>query len=168
MLLWPLVLMLGYTLAPLFGLGLWIQRLWQLRSGWLRALATGCFIVILVSSLNTQVIPSYNGYWMLVLALALLLPHFLPDAPQSRAYHLASHSVLLLMSLGLHLWYVYLYQRPLFDNSFSYYALPALSLCIAPALLLLPRQKTGWRKLALLLIAVVAGLAIGQFFYLTA
>jgi hypothetical protein len=166
--LWPIILGLGYYLAPSLGILLWLKQLWGLRSGWLRGLSLAVFILILVSSLNAQAIPSYNAYWMLVLGFAVFLPHFLPNTPEARPYQLATHAVLLLMSLALHLWYCYLYQRPVFDGSFAYFALPCLSLCLALALLLIPRQKKRWMQLVTIVFAAGIGLALGQFFYLYA
>ena len=78
---WPLMLGLGYYLAPLVGVFLWLRRIWQLRSGALRAWAMAVLIIILSTSLNRQVIPSYNGYGLFILALAVFLPHFLPINP---------------------------------------------------------------------------------------
>jgi hypothetical protein len=165
--LWPLMLGLGYYFAPILGIGLWLKQLWQLRSGWLRALTAFVLIISLSISLNSQAIPSYNPYWMLVLGAALFLPQFLPNNPQARPYILATHAVLLAMSLALHIWYSYLYQRPQFDSSFSYYALPCLSLCLFIALLINNRQKAKTRMIPLLIIAfaLLIGLALGQFFY---
>jgi hypothetical protein len=168
LILWPIVLGLGYYLAPSLGILRWLKRLWGLRSGWLRGLSLAVLILTLVMSLNAQAIPSYNLSWMLVLGFAVFLPHFLPNTPEARPYHLATHALLLFMSLALHLWYCYLYQRPVFDGSFAYFALPCLSACLALALLLIPRQKKRWMQLATIILAAGIGLALGQFFYLYA
>jgi hypothetical protein len=168
--LWPLMLGLGYYLAPIVGIWLWLSRLWQLRSGWLRALTLAVLIITLSTSLNRQGIPSYNPWWMLVLGAALFPGYVLPDKPQARPYILATQAVLLLMSLSLHLWYSYLYQRPQFDASFAYYALPCLSLCLMLALLIINRQKakTRWMQALTISVALLIGLALGQFFFLYA
>ena len=163
---WPLIWGVGYYLAPILGVLLWLRRLWRLRSGGLRALTLAVFILSLVISLNSQAIPSYNLYWMLVLGFAVFLPHFLPDTPQARPYNLATHALLLIMSLALHLWYAYLYQRPVFDGSFAYFALPSLSLCLTLALLLIPRQNMRWMQVATVVSAIVLGIGLGQFFFL--
>jgi hypothetical protein len=162
--LWALMQALGYYLAPTIGLWLWLSYIFALRSGWLRGLALGVMIIILVSSLNLQLIPSYNIFWLLLLGLSLCLPHFLPTAPQARPYHLATQALLLSLSLALHLWYCYLSERLLFNPQFSYYAAPCLSLAFLLSSLIIPRQKSLWLRLGVLAVALALGTALGQFF----
>lgn len=162
------VIALGYYLAPLLGLLLWMRLIWSLRSGWLRALAIAVLIITIVSSLNSQLIPSYNVYWLALLGLAIGLPWFLPDKPQARPYHLATHALLLLLSLALHLWYCYLSEVLLFNNQFSYDAAPTLSICLLLSFFLVARQKNRWMRLAILGIAIFLGLVLGQASYLLA
>jgi hypothetical protein len=165
MFLWPVLLVLGYYLAPLLGFWFWLRQIWALRSGWLRAFASAVIIIIIVSSLNTQVIPSHNPHWLMVLALALCVSHFLPNA---RPYLLATHLLLLSICLSLHLWYCYLSQRLLFDNQYSYYAAPCMALFFLLSLFMPNRQKRLWLRLGTIGLALVLGAAAGQYFYLNA